>query len=151
MENETYIGQITVSKRHYLVVFFFSMMWGIFGVDRFYLGKVWTGILKLLTLGGFGIWLIVDLASILSGTVRDKQGYELQEMSRFKPLVKKIMVISSVITTVIVIAYLAAIAFIVYFYISIVLGGGDINSLTNGVTTNIPGLDVIKQLQSLGL
>lgn len=41
-----------------------SIFFGWIGVDRFILGKVFTGILKLLTLGGFGIWWLVDLILI---------------------------------------------------------------------------------------
>ena len=37
---------------------------GILGVHRFYVGKVGTGILQLVTLGGLGIWALIDLIMI---------------------------------------------------------------------------------------
>ena len=43
------------TQRHFLAAFFFSFIFGVFGADRFYLGKIWTGILKFLTFGGLGI------------------------------------------------------------------------------------------------
>ncbi len=51
---------------------------GIFGVHRFYVGKVGTGILMLVTLGAFGIWALIDLIVILLGSFRDKSGKALQ-------------------------------------------------------------------------
>lgn len=47
---------------------------GIFGVHRFYVGKVGTGIVQLFTLGGFGIWALVDFIMILLDKFEDKSG-----------------------------------------------------------------------------
>ena len=55
-----------------------SIFLGSLGVDRFYIGKIGTGILKLITFGGFGIWWLVDLIMIATGSFKDKQGNPLQ-------------------------------------------------------------------------
>jgi TM2 domain-containing membrane protein YozV len=47
---------------------------GIFGIHRFYVGKVGTGILELLTIGGLGIWTFIDFILIALGEFKDKQG-----------------------------------------------------------------------------
>ena len=47
---------------------------GIIGVHRFYVGKVGTGILQILTLGGFGIWVLIDFIMIIVGSFTDKEG-----------------------------------------------------------------------------
>jgi TM2 domain-containing membrane protein YozV len=48
------------------------------GVDRFYLGKIGTGILKLITAGGFGIWWLIDLIMALTGASKDKDGLPIK-------------------------------------------------------------------------
>jgi hypothetical protein len=65
------------SPKSFVATWLLSLLLGGLGVDRFYLGKVGTGILKLLTLGGLGIWALVDLIVVLSGATRDKQGLPL--------------------------------------------------------------------------
>lgn len=47
---------------------------GFLGIHRFYLGKVGTGILMIVTLGGLGVWWLIDLIWILVGTFKDKDG-----------------------------------------------------------------------------
>lgn len=66
-----------VGDRNFTTVWILSLILGSLGVDRFYLGKVGTGILKLLTLGGAGIWYLIDLILILTGGTRDKKGMAL--------------------------------------------------------------------------
>ncbi|CEG28905.1 TM2 domain-containing protein [Bacillus sp. B-jedd] len=59
-----------------LVLCFFL---GALGAHRFYVGKVGTGILQLVTFGGFGIWVLIDFITILTGSFKDKNGIRISE------------------------------------------------------------------------
>lgn len=52
---------------------------GALGIHRFLVGKVGTGILMIVTFGGFGIWVLVDLIMILTDNFTDKHGNKITE------------------------------------------------------------------------
>ena len=60
-----------------MVALLLSIFLGGLGIDRFYLGYIGLGLLKLLTGGGFGIWWLVDLILIATGKMKTKDGQEL--------------------------------------------------------------------------
>lgn len=47
---------------------------GYLGIHRFYLGYTWQGVVQLLTLGGCGIWALIDLVRIAMGDLKPKDG-----------------------------------------------------------------------------
>lgn len=47
---------------------------GFWGVHRFYLGRIGSGILMLITFGGLGIWYLIDLIVVITGNFKDENG-----------------------------------------------------------------------------
>ncbi len=76
------------SDREYVAAVLLSFFFGGFGVDRFYLGRIATGILKLLTVGGLGIWSFIDLTRIVFGGLKDKQGLPLKATAKSRQVMK---------------------------------------------------------------
>jgi TM2 domain-containing membrane protein YozV len=63
-----------VRPRNWLVAMLLSLFLGYLGIDRFYLGLNLTGFLKLITLGGFGIWYVIDFLLIAFNVIKDSNG-----------------------------------------------------------------------------
>ena len=65
--------------KKWLTALLLSILLGGLGIDRFYMGYIGLGILKLITLGGCGIWALIDIILIATGSLKDAQGNELEK------------------------------------------------------------------------
>lgn len=68
--------EITTQKspKDFTITTLLCFFLGVFGIHRFYVGKILTGILMLITGGGFGIWYIIDLIMLIMGKFTDDEG-----------------------------------------------------------------------------
>ena len=66
------------SGKSFVATLLLCVLLGGLGVHRFYLGKIGTGILMLLTLGGLGIWALIDLIVIATQNFKDSQGLPIR-------------------------------------------------------------------------
>jgi len=72
------------SGKSWVIAICLSVFLGMFGADRFYLGYILSGILKLITFGGAGIWWIIDIVRLFRGKFPDAGGNGLTMPSKFK-------------------------------------------------------------------
>lgn len=60
-----------------------AWLFGAIGADRFYKGDVGLGILKLITLGAFGIWALIDYVLAITGGTVDSYGKHIVDPRTF--------------------------------------------------------------------
>jgi TM2 domain-containing membrane protein YozV len=70
---------IATSEKRILPAFLLCFLLGVFGAHGFYVGKIGTGFAQLLTLGGLGIWTLVDLILIIVGAFTDADGHKITQ------------------------------------------------------------------------
>ena len=66
------------SEKGFVPTLLLCLLLGGLGIHRFYVGKIGTGILQILTLGGLGIWVLIDLIMIAVGSFKDKSGLPIK-------------------------------------------------------------------------
>ena len=68
-------GPVRISGKGKDVLVILSAFLGTFGADRFYRGQIGLGVVKLITLGGCGIWALIDhLIYLLGELPREDNG-----------------------------------------------------------------------------
>lgn len=73
-------SEITEQRNKWITCLLLCWFLGVFGVHRFYTGHTVLGVIQLLTLGGCGIWTIIDFIIIVSGNFKDAQGNAIKNV-----------------------------------------------------------------------
>jgi len=74
ISEKKYQSSEELSEKEFLPTLILCFFVGFLGIHRFFVGKVGTGILMIVTLGGLGIWVLVDFIMICIGSFRDIEG-----------------------------------------------------------------------------
>lgn len=73
----TTVNPANAEGKDWLTALLLCFFLGVFGVHRFYTGHTGLGVLQLVTLGGCGIWALVDFIMIIVGSFKDADGHLL--------------------------------------------------------------------------
>jgi TM2 domain-containing membrane protein YozV len=62
------------SDKDWMITLILAILVGGLGIDRFYSGSILLGVLKLVTFGGLGLWWLIDLIMLVTGSYKDGNG-----------------------------------------------------------------------------
>lgn len=77
MDDSRRVQVHSLSFQDPVLVLIVSLLFGYLGIDRFLLGDIGWGVLKLITLGGLGIWTVIDWFMIM-GITRNRNFQKIQ-------------------------------------------------------------------------
>ena len=72
-------NSVEQSDKEFVPTLLICLFLGFLGIHRFLVGKTGSGVVQLLTCGGFGIWSLIDLIMIATGSFTDAQGRPLKK------------------------------------------------------------------------
>ncbi len=75
-----------LSNKNFYITLLLCIFIGTFGAHRFYSRKTGTGIIMLLTVGGLGVWWLIDLVMLCLGIFKDKEGKVIKLKKRYKTI-----------------------------------------------------------------
>jgi hypothetical protein len=105
---------IIKSDKSAVTALLLCMFLGGMGIHRFYVGKIGTGILMLITGGGFGIWTLIDLINIACCNFTDDQGHYLEFTRRSSSPFMQVLWILSIILAMLIIYVALIVSFVFY-------------------------------------
>jgi TM2 domain-containing membrane protein YozV len=70
---------VSATDKRILPAAILCFLFGVFGAHRFYIGKIGTAVAMLLTIGGLGVWALVDFVLIVTGSFKDTNGVRITE------------------------------------------------------------------------
>ena len=76
----TSVSNIHLKKNKWVITLLLCGFLGTFGIHRFYNGHTTIGVLQLITLGGCGIWTLIDVIIIISGNFKDSNGDSIRRL-----------------------------------------------------------------------
>ncbi|GAB3409474.1 hypothetical protein GCM10027515_28260 [Schumannella luteola] len=91
--------------RSYFAVWLLSWLLGVVGADRFYVGRPVSGVLKLITAGGIGVWAIMDLILLSWDVLSDGKGRRLIAPESSRGMLRAISIISGVLWTIFILLF----------------------------------------------
>lgn len=85
------------AEKSWLVTALLSFFVGFLGIHRFYTGYIVIGIVQLLTLGGCGLWALIDLICILANKFNDAKGQALADYNKIVAIVLGVIIVLSIV------------------------------------------------------
>lgn len=68
----------SITEDKWLITLLLCLFLGYLGIHRFYTGHTLIGVLQILTLGGCGVWVLIDFIIIITGGYKDANGNPIQ-------------------------------------------------------------------------